>query len=170
MGEQHFLDLLGATNLIPGPNSTEMVIHVGRVRAGWPGLVVAGILFILPAASIVLALAWAYVRYGATPTATWLLYGIKPVIIAVVAQALWSLGKSAVKGLFLALVGLAVFGLYLLGLDELLLLFGGGLLVMVVENIGRLRREGGMPAGVIVPLLGFLAPGMAQVAGAVPLA
>jgi chromate transporter len=168
IGEQHFLDLLGATNLIPGPNSTEMVIHVGRVRAGWRGLVVAGILFILPAASIVLALAWAYVRYGATPTATWLLYGIKPVIIAVVAQALWSLGKSAVKGPFLALVGVAVFGLYLFGLDELLLLFGGGLLVMVVENIGRLRREGGMPAAVVVPLLGLLAPGMAQVAGAVP--
>src|SRR5690349_16086599 len=96
--EDHFLDLLGATNLIPGPNSTEMVIHVGHVRAGWRGLIVAGIGFILPAASIVLVLAWAYVNYGTTPAADWLLYGIKPVIIAVVVQALWNLGKSALKG------------------------------------------------------------------------
>src|SRR5919107_33781 len=93
--EQHFLDLLGATNLIPGPNSTEMVIHTGHTRAGWRGLIAGGVCFILPAALIVLALAWAYVEYGTTPTAEWLLYGIKPVIIAVVAQALWGLSQTA---------------------------------------------------------------------------
>ncbi|HSM58249.1 MAG TPA: chromate transporter, partial [Candidatus Sulfomarinibacteraceae bacterium] len=89
VSEQRFLDLLGATNLIPGPNSTEMVIHVGHIRAGYKGLLAAGAGFILPAASMVLALAWLYIEYGSTPAGEWLLYGIKPVIIAIVFQALW---------------------------------------------------------------------------------
>jgi chromate transporter len=138
LGDEHFLDLLGATNLIPGPNSTEMVIHVGHVRAGWRGLIAGGLGFILPAALIVLALAWAYVRYGTAPAAEWLLYGIKPVIIAVVAQALWNLGKTALKGPLLSAVAVTVLVLYLLGLNELALLFGGGLLVMVLRNLRRL--------------------------------
>src|SRR5919106_1848906 len=96
--DEQFLDLLGATNLIPGPNSTEMAIHLGYVRAGWAGLVVAGALFILPAMVIVLALAWAYATYGGLPQAQSLLYGIKPVIIAIVAQALWGLARTALKG------------------------------------------------------------------------
>ncbi|MBP8251981.1 MAG: chromate efflux transporter, partial [Herpetosiphon sp.] len=137
--DAQFLDLLGATNLIPGPNSTEMVIHVGQARAGWRGLIVAGMVFILPAALMVAAFAWAYVRYGTTPTATWLLYGIKPVIIAVVVQALWGLGKSAVKHWLFALVGVLVFGLYLYGINELALLFGGGVLLMLITNWQRLR-------------------------------
>ncbi|HLN62923.1 MAG TPA: chromate transporter, partial [Symbiobacteriaceae bacterium] len=87
-----FLDLLGATNLIPGPNSTEMAIHLGYLRAGWPGLIVGGACFILPAMLIVLALAYIYQRFGALPQVGWLLYGIKPVILAIVAQALWGLG------------------------------------------------------------------------------
>ena len=107
IGEQRFLDLLGATNLIPGPNSTEMVIHIGHIRAGYAGLVAAGVGFIAPAFMIVLALAWLYVHYGTTPTAEWLLYGIKPVIIAIVFQALWSLGRKAIKGAFLAVAGIA---------------------------------------------------------------
>src|SRR5512147_2238468 len=82
MADEQFLDLLGATNLIPGPNSTEMVIHIGHERAGWRGMIAAGALFILPAAIMVALLAWAYVRYGSTPAGQWLLYGIKPVIIA----------------------------------------------------------------------------------------
>jgi chromate transporter len=138
--EQRFLDLLGATNLIPGPNSTEMVIHVGHIRAGYTGLLAAGVGFILPAAAIVLALAWLYVNYGTTPTAEWLLYGIKPVIIAIVLQALWSLGRKAVKGTFLGIVGAVVFALYLAGLDELLLLFAGGLLVTIIQ-VGRHRSS-----------------------------
>jgi chromate transporter len=84
MGEQEFLDLMGATNLIPGPNSTELAIHLGRVRAGWWGLMVAGTCFILPAMFIVLAFAWAYARYGSTPEVQNLLYGIVPVVIAVI--------------------------------------------------------------------------------------
>src|SRR5574340_404691 len=96
--DEEFLDLLGATNLIPGPNSTEMAIHIGFVRAGWPGLILGGLAFILPAMGMVLGLAWAYVRYGPTPQAGWLLYGIKPVVIAIILQALWNLGRKAVKG------------------------------------------------------------------------
>jgi chromate transporter len=150
--EQHFLDLLGATNLIPGPNSTEMVIHVGHERAGWRGLIAAGALFILPAATMVALLAWAYVRFGATPAGQWLLYGIKPVIIAVVLQALWGLGKTAFKSPLLAAVGVVVLALYLIGANEILLLFGAGLLVMLARNAGRIRPGG---AAGILPLLGL---------------
>jgi chromate transporter len=142
ISDAHFLDLLGATNLIPGPNSTEMVIHIGYLRAGWRGLIVGGVCFILPAALIVLALAWAYVAYGATPAATWLLYGVKPVIIAVVVQALWGLGRSAVKSWLLGAVGLATLALYLLGGNEIALLLGGGALVMLIANLRRLWGPG----------------------------
>ena len=157
--EQHFLDMLGATNLIPGPNSTEMTMHIGYVRAGWRGLIVGGACFILPAALIVLVLAWLYVEFGATPAAEWLLYGIKPVIIAVVFQALWRLGRQAVKSPLLAVVGVGVLVLYLLGADELVLLFAGALLVMVVENVRRLRET---PPLVVLGLPGaILAQGAA---------
>ena len=157
--EQHFLDMLGATNLIPGPNSTEMTMHIGYVRAGWRGLIVGGACFILPAAFIVLVLAWLYVEFGATPAAEWLLYGIKPVIIAVVFQALWRLGRQAVKSPLLAVGGVGVLVLYLLGADELVLLFAGALLVMVVENVRRLRET---PPLVVLGLPGaILAQGAA---------
>lgn len=166
ISEQRFLDLLGATNLIPGPNSTEMVIHVGHIRAGYAGLVAAGVGFIFPAAAIVLALAWLYVNYGTTPTAEWLLYGIKPVIIAIVLQALWSLGRKAVKGSFLGFVGGVVFVLYLAGFDELLLLFGAGALVVMIQY-GRHRfsqGDGGVSA--FLPWLG--AASVAPLAQTVP--
>lgn len=139
--EQQFLDLLGATNLIPGPNSTEMAIHLGYLRAGLPGLVAAGISFILPAMLIVMGMAWIYLRYGSTPQAAWLLYGIKPVIIAVILQALLGLGRSAVKNRLTAVIGLAVFVLYLLGINELILLFASGVLVMLIRNWQHLRSR-----------------------------
>lgn len=151
LSEQRFLDLLGATNLIPGPNSTEMVMHVGHVRAGYSGLIAAGVGFILPAALIVLALAWLYVNYGTTPTAEWLLYGIKPVIIAIVLHALWSLGKKAVKGTFLGIVGGAVFVLYVLGFDELLLLFGAGFLVAAIQYGRRRFSSANGQIGIFLP-------------------
>lgn len=138
--DEQFLDLLGATNLIPGPNSTEMAIHIGYVRAGWPGLIAAGLGFILPAALIVLALAWLYVQFGTTPTAGWLLYGIKPVVIAIIAQALWALGGKALKNSALALIGAAVTGLYFLGVHEIVLLFAGGLIFMFLSNRERIRK------------------------------
>lgn len=123
-----FLDLLGATNLIPGPNSTEMAIHVGYDRGGWPGLLVAGVCFIVPATVIVLAIAWAYVHFGQLPQAGGILYGVKPVVLAVIVQALWGLGRIAVKSPFLGGVALLAAVLNFSGLSELLVLLGGGTL------------------------------------------
>jgi chromate transporter len=138
--DEQFLDLLGATNIIPGPNSTEMAIHIGYVRAGWAGLLVGGLCFIGPAVLIVLILAWLYVQFGTTPQAEWLLYGIKPVVIAIIVQALWTLGSKALKNRTLMLVGAIVFGLYLLGVNEIALLFAGGLAFMLISNSQRLRN------------------------------
>lgn len=150
--EQHFLDLLGATNLIPGPNSTEMVLHVGFLRRGWPGLLVAGLCFISPAALAVLALAWLYQSYGSLPQAAWLLYGVKPVVIVLILQALWLLGRTAARSAWLAAVGAAVFALYLLGFNEIALLFGAALLVTLVANVHR----GLPPAAALLAPLGIV--------------
>ena len=155
ISNQHFLDLLGATNLIPGPNSSEMALHVGYVRAGWRGLLAAGLGFALPATLIVLALAVLYVEYGTTPAAEWLLYGIKPVVIAIIAQAMWGLLRTAVKGRLLAVIGAAVFALYLLGFNEIALLFGGGAIYMLVRNGARLRHLRGRIGAPIIALSGI---------------
>lgn len=157
MEAQEFLDLVGASNLIPGPNSTELAIHLGRVRAGWRGLLVAGACFILPATLIVLAFAWAYARYGSTPQAEGLLYGITPVIVAIIIHALWGLLRTAVKGPFLAVVGAVALVLYFLGVGEIPLLFGGALLVLSVRIV---QRRQGSEAAAFAPLglpLGLLA-------------
>jgi chromate transporter len=135
MTREEFLDLLGATNLIPGPNSTEMAIHIGHRQAGLKGLLVAGTCFILPAVLIVTGFAWVYVRYGSVPEVKSALYGVKPVIIVIVLQALWSLGKAAIKTKFLAAVGLAGVLLSVLGMNELAILFGGGFVVGVSRLI-----------------------------------
>ncbi|MCE9612084.1 MAG: chromate efflux transporter [Chthoniobacter sp.] len=124
-----FLDLVGATNLIPGPNSTELAIHIGHRRAGWAGLLVAGVCFILPAMLMVTVLAWAYVRFGRLPQVEGLLYGVKPVIIAIVVRALWPLACSAVRSRSLAVIGLTAAVLNLAGVNELLILFGAGAIV-----------------------------------------
>ena len=130
---EEFLDFLGVINLIPGPNSTEMAIQIGYRVAGWPGLLAGGLCFILPAALLTLALAWAYVRYGAMPQATGVLYGIKAVMIAVVLQAIWNLSRTAVKTKFLGFVGvLAIVG-STLGLNVLLVLFGAGIIAMTAK-------------------------------------
>ncbi len=120
--------MLSAANLIPGPNSTELAIHIGYERRGWAGLLVAGTCFILPAMLIVMGFAWAYVRFGTLPALTGVLYGVKPVIVAVVAQALWSLGRSALKTRTLQLLAGAGLALALLGINELLILFGAGVI------------------------------------------
>jgi chromate transporter len=125
---EEFLDLVGATNLIPGPNSTEMAIHIGHRRAGWPGLFAAGICFLVPPALIVAALAWAYVHFGALPAATSLLYGAKPAIIAIVAIALWSLGRTALRSPRSAFIAAACLAAALAGANELLILAGGAAL------------------------------------------
>lgn len=156
LSDAEFLDLLAATNLIPGPNSTEMAIHLGYLRAGWAGLVVGGAAFIAPAFVIVLGLAAVYARYGATPTAQSLLYGIQPVVIAIILQAVWGLGRTALRRPLPVVVALAAFGLYFANVHELLLLAGGGLVVMAIRNGRRLsglwlvgaglRRAGLRPA------------------------
>jgi chromate transporter len=155
---QQFLDLLGATNLIPGPNSTEMAIHVGFVRAGWPGLVVGGACFILPAMLITLALAAAYARYGRLPEAGWILYGVKPVIIAVVVQAVWALGRKAVATPLAAAAALAVLVLALRGVNEVALLFAAALGLPVLR---ALSTAGGVRALAPGGLFGFALAGAA---------
>jgi chromate transporter len=155
LGEEEFLDLVGASNLIPGPNSTELVIHLGYRRAGWPGLVVAGACFILPAMLIVLGLAWAYVRFGTLPEAGALLYGVQPVILAVIAQALWSLGRKAVKGLTTGAVGVGALALSLVGVNEILLLFVGGVALLAPLVFNR-RGKPDSPALGLLPFLPLL--------------
>lgn len=154
--DQNFLDLLGATNLIPGPNSTEMVIHIGYLRRGWPGLLAAGLAFISPAMLMVLGLAWLYVNYGSLPQAAWLLYGVKPVVIVLIVHALWMLGRGMAKQLKWILLGLLVFALNLAGVNELVLLFGAALAVMLVANARRLN--GAVTGLAWVPLGALAAP------------
>ncbi|MGB8169751.1 MAG: chromate efflux transporter [Chthoniobacteraceae bacterium] len=150
-----FLDLLGATNLIPGPNSTEMAIHIGHRRAGWPGLVVAGCCFILPATIIVGVIAWAYVKFGVLPEVTRILHGVKPVIVAVIIQALWSLARTAIKTRWLATLGIAALALNAVGVNELAVLFGTGL-VMAIPRLTR--RSAGASALGLIPFFTTAAP------------
>jgi chromate transporter len=142
MKREEFLDLIGATNLIPGPNSTEVAIHVGRLRAGVLGLIVAGGCFIFPAMTIVLACAWAYVRFGKLPEIQGVLYGVKPVIIAIIVQAIWKLARSAAKTKWLAMVGLIATIISFVGLNELIVLFGAGIFVVVTELLRTQKKPG----------------------------
>jgi chromate transporter len=147
---QEFLDMLGAVNLIPGPNSTEMAIHVGHARRGWPGLLVSGTCFIVPAAIMVCLIAWAYVTYRQLPQTEAIFYGLKPVVLAVVIQALITLGRRAVKTPLLAICGLIAAALALREVNELLILLGAGCLLLLVEStrdrdVGRIRSLVAMP-------------------------
>lgn len=162
MSEAEFLDLLGATHLIPGPNSTELAIHIGFLRGRWAGLLLAGVCFILPAALIVAAIAWAYQRYGALPEVAGLLHTVKPVVVAVVLQAIAGLLRPAIKSPAHGLLGAAVLALALLGVDELALLFGAGALA------GATRWATSEQTGSVVararPLLGLLLVAAAMIA------
>jgi chromate transporter len=153
MTHARFLDLVGASNLIPGPSSTELAIHVGHVRGGWPGLVVAGACFILPAVAIVTAIAWAYVRFGALPAVAGVLYGVKPVIIAVVVQALWNLGRTAVTSFAVGALGLAALAASLAGVHELIVLAAAGAVLAIGRGtVGR--TDGQAASWWPAPLLG----------------
>ncbi|HVN85727.1 MAG TPA: chromate efflux transporter [Candidatus Binatia bacterium] len=140
MTRERFLDLLGATNLIPGPNSTEMAIHIGHHRAGWAGLAVAGTCFIVPASLVTLALAWAYVHFGTRPQAEALLYGVKPVIIAIVVQALWGLSRTAVKTGPLAGLAALTVAANIAGLNEFAVLLGAGVAAVIMRAIDARGR------------------------------
>ncbi len=139
---QRFVDLVGAVNLLPGPSSTELAIYLGEIRGGVPGLIVAGACFILPAAVLVVGLAWAYLRFGAVPQVAGLLFGIKPVVVALIAQAIWNLARTALKSSALAILAVCVVALAAWGVHALLLLIGAGILWMVVRagrNLAKTR-------------------------------
>jgi chromate transporter len=138
MSRERFLDLLGAASLLPGPSSTELAIYLGEVRAGLPGLVIAGACFILPAAFLVAGLAWAYQKFGAVPQVAGLLFGIKPVVVALLAQAVWNLGKTALRNLSLAALALIAVLLAMLGVQAVWLLIGAGLLWVAFKEGKRL--------------------------------
>jgi len=139
MSHEHFLDLIGATNLIPGPNSTEMTMHCGHERAGWQGLVVAGFCFIMPAVLITGTLAWAYQTYGSLPEVAPFLYCIKPAIIAVIVSVMITLGKKAWKNTTLGIIGIAAAIVALLGINEIAVLFGAGAIGMLLQSIKHNR-------------------------------
>jgi len=152
MDDQKFLDLMSATMLLPGPNATEIASHLGLVRAGWRGLIAAGGFFILPGMAAILAVAWAYVKYGSLPEVAWILYGVKPAVIAIIIQAVWSLSRRGMKGPLPIVVGLGVLALYLFGVDEIALLFAGAAVLLLAR--GGLRFFGrGLPAILAAPAL-----------------
>lgn len=142
---EKFLDLLGAANLIPGPSSTEMAIFIGYLCKGWAGLFLSGVCFIVPAMMIVTVLAWAYLRFGNLPQVTWVLYGVKPVVIAIILQALRHLGRTAVRNRFLG--ALAIVGLILnfLGINILVLLFGTGVISGMRQGLIQDRARNWKP-------------------------
>jgi chromate transporter len=164
LDEQRFVDLIGVTNLIPGPNSTEVVMHVGRERAGVRGLVVAGTSFILPAAAIVLACAMLYVRYGQSPNGQALLYGVKPVVLAIIGQALLKLGRVALSGALLWAIGVATVVGYLAGVSEILLLVVAALIVVAVRR-GRSGTAGALGMASLLAVNGDQTLGLARLFG-----
>ncbi len=155
LDRQRFLDLVGATNLIPGPNSTEMAIHVGFLRGGWLGLLVAGTCFIFPAFVITAALSWAYVRFGSLPEIKPWLTGIQPVVLAVIVVAVWRLGRTAMKGYVLAVVGLGVAAATMLGINEVAALLAGGVIGMFCV---RFAKSTGVGAGALLAALSVQLP------------
>ena len=159
LSSEQFLDLVGAANLIPGPNSTEIALHVGHTQHGLSGLLVAGVCFILPAALMVTGIAAVYLKYGKLPAIAGILYGVKPIIIAIVLQAVWNLARTALKSKFLIAASVVVAALYLLGVNQIALLFGAGLLASIIHFLQDTEHRekavlGGLAAG-CCSLIGF---------------
>jgi chromate transporter len=159
MDEEHFLDLIGATNLIPGPNSTEMAIHIGYERNGWKGLLTAGLCFILPAVFITGIFAWFYKQYGQLPEVLPFIYGIKPAIIAIILTAVYPLAKKSFKSIELILAGFTVLIMGLYGFNEILLMFGTGILGMLIKTI----RTSGTSLKSFSPLLQIGSTGLIHI-------
>ena len=152
LSRERFLDLVGVTSIIPGPNSTEMAIHLGFLRGGWPGLLLAGACFIVPAVSLTTLLAWAYMTYGAIPQVADLLYGIKPAVLAVILGALWRLGQKAVKGWRMSFLGVAVTLVALTDFSGVLALIGGGIVGMFWLRMTQSNDQGHL--AVLAPVAG----------------
>lgn len=149
ISHEYFLDLLGATNIIPGPNSTEMAIHIGYIRGGWKGLTIAGICFILPAVAISLILAWLYSKYGTLPQVGHLFWGVRAAVIAIILAAIFRLARPMIAKKFVSVIGIAVFALNLVHVDEILLLAAAGIVGLLWGNRDKLQRRA-------IPLLLFL--------------
>jgi chromate transporter len=162
---ERFLDLLGAANLIPGPNSTELAIHLGYVRAGFPGLLAAGAAFILPAALATAALAWAYVRYGALPDAPLVLAGVKPVVLVVVLEALWRFARSLLRTRRAAILAALATAAAALGVNELALLLAAGIAAVALGGRGGGARGGAAPLLLPLALGGAAAAAPASAGG-----
>jgi len=162
LSDQDFLDLFGIMNLVPGPSSTETVIALCYWRAGWQALILGGGIFILPAMLTILALAWGYVRYGSLPAVQWVLYGVNPIVIAIIADAIWSLGRAAMKNIWLLLLGAAALGLYFYGVSLVAILVGTALLSAVMALAERMKKSS---RAAFIPLATFAAAAVA--AGAV---
>lgn len=156
MDHAHFMDLIGATNLIPGPNSTEMAIHIGYERGRWKGLILAGCCFILPAVVMTAVIAWLYQRYGELPKVQAFTYGIKPAIIAIILGAGYPLAKRTIKTLELALIGAVTFLAILLGIDEIYAMFGAGFLALALYMMRRQRP----PVAGLIPWVFLQVPSM----------
>ncbi|HEY2119691.1 MAG TPA: chromate efflux transporter [Candidatus Acidoferrum sp.] len=161
---ERFIDLMGAASLLPGPSSTEMAIYLGELRGGIPGLLVAGACFILPAAMLVVLLAWAYVRFGSVSQVEGLLFGIKPVVIALIAQPMWSLARTALKSVPLTILAVAIVVFSALGYPVLVLLLGAGVLWMMLMQGRQLLRKEIALAGIG----GFASLGATGIASVVP--
>ncbi|RDC57827.1 chromate transporter [Pedobacter chinensis] len=138
---EYFLDMVSATNLIPGPNSTEMTMHIGHERAGWRGLLVAGLCFIFPAVMITAVFAWAHQQYGKLPQVTPFIYGIKPAVISIIVSTMISLGKKALKTVELGVIGIIAAGLAIYGFNEIYILFGGGLIGALIYMAKSTRQS-----------------------------
>jgi chromate transporter len=141
LSREEFVDRVGAVNLLPGPSSTEMAIYLGQLRGGFPGLLIAGAAFILPSALIMCVMAWAYVRYGALPQIAGVLWGVKPVVVVLIAQAVWSLGKTVLKSRELMVIAAIVLGLAAMHVATLALLIGTGVAWIVANRFGQ-NRDG----------------------------
>jgi len=146
LSREEFVDRVGAVNLLPGPSSTEMVIYLGYLRGGFPGLLIAGAAFILPSAVMMLAMAWIYVRYGAMPQIAGILWGVKAVVVILIAQAVWSLGKTVLKSRELMVIAAIVLGLAAMHVATLALLIGTGVAWIVANRFGQKRAGAGAAA------------------------
>jgi chromate transporter len=147
---ERFLDLLGAASLLPGPSSTEVAIYLGEIRGGFAGLIVAGACFILPAAVLVMLLGWAYLKYGSLPQVAGMLFGIKPVVVVVlIAQAVWNLGRAALKSVWLTVLAAAAIALTIWGASPLLVLMGAGALQVLLCEGRKLARDQTCVAGLL---------------------
>ncbi len=171
LSREQFLDLLGMANLLPGPSSSEMAIYLGFLRAGWPGLLLGGVCFVLPAALLTTLLAWAYLRFGSLPQTAGVLYGVRPVVVAIVLQALWRLGRTALKNRTLVWVGICAAVLSAMGIGPVWTLLLCGALAILAQQprrslssppagAGRLAAAGfwGLPATAGLPAVGAAAP------------